>query len=74
MAKTKSYTFDLRLWVTLTVPAATSPEDAEAQLREAMNGASINAGAWKNGDPILAEGGLASDDEVDLVEIDGEAV
>ncbi len=40
-------------------------------LIEQVECATVNAGSWPNGDPILGEASV--DGEPDLVEIDGEA-
>ena len=45
-----TYTFDVKLFATITIKAASQAE-AEATIRDVLDGASCNAGAWPNGDP-----------------------
>jgi hypothetical protein len=63
------YLFDLKLFASIRVKAAT-PEEARKLLLEHLECANINAGAWPNGDPITGE--VSPDGEVDLIEVDGE--
>lgn len=67
----KRFTFDVKLFATITVPAP-DEKTARKMLDAEVNCASCNFGAWPNGDPILGE---ASVDDAcpDLVEVDGEA-
>lgn len=68
-----TYTLDAKLFVTLTVKA-TSQDHAEAILRETMDGAEANFGAWPDGSPVLGTVGYDNDGGADLIEINGEAV
>lgn len=65
------YLFDIKLFASIRVNAASEPE-ARGIVLEHLDCASINAGAWPNGDPILFEAGVARD--LDLVEVNGEFV
>jgi hypothetical protein len=69
--KGKEYAFDCKIMAAIRVNAV-SVEDGETQLREALASGSINAGAWRNGDPIIFAASL--DGALDLVEVDGEAM
>lgn len=71
MATEKEYVFDCKLFATLRIKAA-SKEKAEATVREILDAATCNAGLWPNGDPVLFETSI--DGDLDLIEIDGEAV
>lgn len=64
------YLFDVKLFASIRVKAA-NVEAARAMLREHVNCASANFGAWPNGDPIVAEASV-DDDELPCVERDGE--
>lgn len=66
------YIFDVKLFASIRVKAATEAE-AREMLREHVNAASANFGAWPNGDPIIGEASV-DDDEPDLIEKNGEAV
>lgn len=66
------YVFGVWLFSTIRVNAD-SEEQAHRLLREHINCADANFGAWPNGDPILAEASVA-DDHPELIEIDGDAV
>lgn len=68
---THEYAFDVKMLAAIRVKAATETE-ARAMLREHLDCADTNFGAWPNGDPITAEASM--DGEADLYEIDGEAV
>jgi len=59
------YVFDVKLFAIVRVAA---PDEATARqrLQEALDGASVNAGCWPNGDPILFEASL--DGEADLLD------
>jgi len=66
------YTVDVKLFTTVTVTAG-SEEEAQTRIRQALDGADANFGAWEEtGDPILST--VSVDGEGDLIEIDGEAV
>jgi hypothetical protein len=65
------YLFDVQLFASITVQAD-SEDDARNLLNEELRGASCNAGAWPNGDPILFE--IAVEDDPDLVSVNGETV
>lgn len=60
-----TYTFDVKLFATITIKAASQAE-AEATIRDCVDCASCNAGAWPNGDPILFEASI--DGDLDLIE------
>lgn len=72
MTDPKEYAFDVRLFATIRVEAQ-SEEEARALIREHLDAADANFGAWPNGDPILAEASV-DDHEMPLIEINGEAV
>ena len=65
------YIFDIKLLATIRVNAA-SESEARGRVFEHLDCASINAGAWPNGDPILFEASV--DGDFDLVELNGEFV
>ena len=66
-----NYLFD----VTLNAAIRVDPVD-EAQARllleETLDAASINLGAWPNGDPVLGEASLSLENPPKLAEVDGE--
>lgn len=66
------YAFDVKLFASIRVEAD-SEEQARALLREHVDCATANFGAWPNGDPIIGEASV-DDDHPELIEIDGEAV
>lgn len=68
-----SFTFDLTLYTTITIPADDERE-ARAILRDRVNCAEANFGCLPNGDPIVSEVHLYHEDDHPLIEIDGEAV
>lgn len=68
---TREYTFDVKLFATIRVKAD-SEAQAKAMLREHLDAADANFGAWPDGNPILAEASM--DGTADLIEVDGEAV
>jgi len=63
------YAFDCHLFATLRIKAR-SRKEAEATIRDVIDGASCNAGCWPDGSPILFESGI---DSLDLLEVNGEA-
>lgn len=65
------YAFDITLAAALRVKAS-SEADARAVLAEVMECADSNFGAWRNGDPILAEASLRG--VPSLYEVNGETV
>jgi len=68
----KDYGFDLKLDIALHIKAE-SYEDAKRILKEKLNCASANLGAFDNGDPILAEATLNDVITPDMLfEVDGE--
>lgn len=69
---THTYTYDLKLVTTITVPAQSEAE-ARQILEDRLGCAEANFGCFPNGDPILAEVHV-DDEEKPLIEIDGEAV
>ena len=66
----KEYAFDVKLFAAIRVKAE-SKKEAIALLRQHVDAASCNFGAWPNGDPILGEASV-DDDEPYCFEIDGE--
>lgn len=64
------FAFDVKLFATIRVEAG-SEEEARQLVRERVDCADANFGAWPSGDPILAEVSV-DDDELPLIEIDGE--
>jgi hypothetical protein len=69
---THEYAFDLKLDVALRVRAATF-EAAVKILKERLDCAEANLGAWPNGDPILCEASLNGEVTPEMLyEIDGE--
>ena len=58
----KTYCFDITLVGAIRV---TAPDELTARkmLKEALDAADANLGAWPDGSPILAEVSLAQDDE-----------
>lgn len=72
MAKTQEeYAFDVKLMATIRIKAQ-SQSEAEATIRETLDAASCNAGAWPDGSPVLFE--ASTDGCLDLVEVDGKPV
>lgn len=65
------YAFDITLAAALRVKAS-SEADARAVLAEVLDCADSNFGAWRNGDPILAEASLRGVPQ--LYEVNGETV
>ena len=70
MPQEHEYLFDIKLFASLRVKA-TSEAKARQLLKTALDCATINCGAWPNGEPIVGE--ASEDGEADLMEIDGEA-
>lgn len=68
----KEFAFDVKLFATIRVRAK-NVGTARRLLRENIDCASANFGAWPNGDPIIAEASI-DDDHPELIEIDGDAV
>lgn len=71
MPDKKQYKMDVKMFATITVEAS-SEEEARMIIDANCGVMDCNGGAWPNGDPILFE--AAVDGEIDLIEIDGEAV
>lgn len=71
--KTRTYTFDVKLFASLTVTAS-SRKNAQQQLQELLDCASANFGADDAGNPIIAEVSLDTEDGAELVSVDGEYV
>jgi hypothetical protein len=65
---TKEYAFDVKFFAAIRVKAATEKE-ARRMVREHIDAATCNAGAWPDGSPILFEASV--DGELDLYEVDG---
>lgn len=65
------YLFDVKLFASVRVKARSVPA-AREKLRAAFACASINAGAWPDGDPVLGE--ASQDGEADLIEVNGRDV
>jgi hypothetical protein len=63
------YAFDIKLLGSVRVNA-NSEAEAREMLRDNLDAATVNAGAWPNGDPIVFEASI--DGEGSLYEIDGE--
>lgn len=71
MAKpNKEYAFDVKFFATIRVPAA-SEKEAREFIANNIHCAQANFGALPNGDPIVTEVTI-DDDEIPLIEIDGE--
>lgn len=66
----REYAFDVKLFATIRVKTF-SEAFARALVREHVQCADANFGAWPNGDPITAEASV-DDDEIALIEVDGE--
>jgi len=67
----KTFSFDVKMLVALTV-TADSEADARRILRDNLDCADSNFGAWPDGSPILGEASM--DGDGDLYEVNGEAV
>lgn len=67
----KEFCFDVKMFACIRVQAKTLKQ-AQAMVREHLDAAACNAGAWPNGDPILFEASV--DGELELAEINGECV
>lgn len=66
------YAFDVKLFAVIRV-TADSEEEARTAIRDKLDCADANLGAWDDGSPILCE--VSRDDGEDqLIEVDGEAV
>jgi|GEM_PF-2942454 len=65
----KEFMFDMTLSTSIRV-TATSEAEARSMLKEALDCADTNFGAWPNGDPILGEASMIG--KPTLVEVDGE--
>lgn len=69
----RSFLFDVKLFASVRVEADDEAE-ARRMLADVMDCASVNAGAWPNGDPVLIEASQDGDaDLVEVEEIDGSA-
>ena len=62
------YLFDIKLLAAIRVNAI-SEREARAMIFQALDCATVNAGAWVDGRPILFEASL--DGDLDLIEING---
>lgn len=60
-----AFTFDVKMFAVVRVAAPTE-EDARRKLQAALDGASVNAGCWPGGDPILFD--VSLDGEADLID------
>lgn len=69
MSVVREYAFDVKLMATIRVKAS-SEDEARALVRDHLDCADANLGAWPDGNPILAEASM--DGEPDRLEIDGE--
>jgi len=70
MADLHEFVFDVKMFATFRVKAATKAE-ARAILHDRIDGGDdANFGAWPDGSPIIAQ--PAIDGTPDLIEIDGE--
>lgn len=65
MSTTYNYLFDVKLFASVRVEAH-DEDEARAKIYEALDCASINAGAWPDGSPILFEASV--DGDLDLVD------
>jgi hypothetical protein len=70
MKPLREYAFDVKLFAAIRVKAHSAAE-ARATLRDNLDCADCNGGAWPDGSPILFEA-TVDDDEPYLYEIDGE--
>jgi hypothetical protein len=68
---THEYLFDVKLFASIRVRAE-SEDQARRMMREHIDAADANLGAWPNGDPILCEVSLDEPDNDALIEVDGE--
>lgn len=68
----REYAFDVKMFATIRA-TATSEDEARQLVKDHIDSGEANFGAWPNGDPILASV-TVDDDELPLLEIDGEAV
>lgn len=71
LPKKHEYTMDISLFATVTVTAKDETE-ARQIIKDAIDGADSNFGAWPDGNPITST--VVLDGDADLLEIDGEAV
>lgn len=67
----REYTFDVTMIAAIRVKA-TSQREARDMLREHVDGADANLGAWPDGTPILCE--VSVEGDADLAEVNGEPV
>lgn len=65
------YLFDVKLFAAIRVNA-TSEAEARQMMKDSIDCATANLGAWPNGDPIVCEVSLDEPENDELVEIDGE--
>lgn len=65
------YLFDVKLFAAIRVTADTEAE-ARQMMRDCIDCATANLGAWPNGDPIICEVSLDEPENDELIEIDGE--
>ena len=65
------YLYDVQLFVTIPIEAE-SEDKAYAQVVGMLQDASLNAGCYEDGSPVLLDVGMI--DGIDLVEVDGEPV
>lgn len=66
------YLFDVKLFAAIRVTAS-SPAEAISKLRNGIDCSTGNFGCFANGDPIIGEVSLDTDDP-DLIEVDGESL
>lgn len=71
MTALHTYLIDLKLDVSLRVEA-TSPKEAWDMLRKVFDAATINAGHWPDGSPVIAEATM--NERPDFAECDDEPV
>jgi hypothetical protein len=71
--ETHEYAFDVKLFAAIRVKA-TSEAEARQMLKDHIDAADANLGAWPNGDPITCEVSLDDPENDELIEVDGEAV
>ena len=60
------FTLDCKLWTSITVEAddLAGAEAKAKELSDSLDCATINAGCWKNGDPIILEASIEGDPDI----------
>lgn len=67
----KEFMFDVKMFASIRVKAE-DEKQARAMLRAEVDGAEANLGSWPDGSPMLCQ--ICVDDDIDLIEVDGETV